>query len=70
MITEPGADAVLAMNDDAQTIESIRRKARISTEKHGSKLIAVAGHYDCAGNPVDMHTHLAQIRSAVERIAS
>jgi len=70
MITEPGADAVLARNDDAQTIESIKRKVRITIEKHGSGIILVVGHYDCAGNPVDMHTHLAQIRSAVERIAS
>jgi len=70
MITEPGVDAVLAENDDTRTIESIKRKVRISTEKHGSRLIAVVGHYDCAGNPVDMHTHLAQIQSAVERMAS
>ncbi len=69
MITEPGVDAVLAENDDTRTIESIKRKVRISTEKHGSRLIAVVGHYDCAGNPVDMHTHLAQIQSAVERMA-
>jgi carbonic anhydrase len=52
MITEPGVDAVLAENDDTRTIESIKRKVRISTEKHGSRLIAVVGHYDCAGNPV------------------
>jgi len=70
MITEPGVDAVLAENDDTRTIESIKRKVRISNEKHGSRLIAVVGHYDCAGNPVDMHTHLAQIQSAVERMAS
>jgi hypothetical protein len=70
MITEPGVDAVLAENDDTRTIESIKRKVRISTEKHGSRLIAAVGHYDCAGNPVDMHAHLAQIQSAVERMAS
>jgi len=70
MITEPGVDAVLAENDDARTIESMKRKVRISIEKHGSRLIVVAGHYDCAGNPVDMRAHLAQIRSAVKTIAS
>jgi len=41
MITEPGVDAVLAANDDAQTIESIKREVGISTEKHGSRIIAV-----------------------------
>lgn len=70
MITEPGVDAVLASNNDVQTIESIKRKVGISTEKHGSRLIAVVGHYDCAANPVDTDTHLAQIRLAVETLAS
>lgn len=70
MITEPGVDAVLAMNDDVQTIESIKRKVSISAQKHGSKLVAVVGHHDCAGNPVDTYTHLAQIRLAVETLPS
>jgi len=70
MITEPGVDAILAENRDTRTIESIKRKAGISIEKHGSKFIAVVGHYDCAGNPADMNTHLAQIRSAIETVAS
>jgi hypothetical protein len=70
MITEPGVDVVLAENKDAQTIESIKRKAGISIRKHGSKLIAIVGHHDCAGNSVDMHTHLTQIRTAIKTIAS
>jgi carbonic anhydrase len=70
MITEPGVDAILAENRDIRTIESIKRKVGISIEKHGSKFIVVVGHYDCAGDPVDMNTHLAQIRSAIETVAS
>jgi len=70
MITEPGVDAILAENKDAQTIESIKRRVGISIEKHGSKFIAVVGHYGCAGNPVDMNTHLAQIQSAIETVTS
>ena len=70
MITEPGVDAVLAENKPAQTIESIKRKAGISIRKHGSKLIAIVGHHDCAGNSVDMHTHLTRIRTAIKTIAS
>ena len=70
MITEPGVDAVLAENRDTRTIESIRRRVSISVEKHGSKLIAVAGHHDCAGNPVDESAHLAHIRSAIKTVAS
>jgi hypothetical protein len=63
-------DAILAENRDTRTIESTKRKVGISIEKHGSKFIAAVGHYDCAGNPVDMNTHLAQIRSAIETVAS
>lgn len=68
MITEPGVDAILAENRDIRTIESIKRKVGISTEKHGSKIIVVVGPY--AGDSVDMNTHLAQIRSAIETVAS
>ena len=50
MITEPGLDGVLATNQDKAAIESIKRKIGISTGRHGSKHIAVAGHHDCAGN--------------------
>jgi hypothetical protein len=70
MITKPGVDAVLAKNDDPRTIESMKRKVCMSIEKHGSRLKVVVGHHDCAGNPVDMRAHLAQIRSAIETIAS
>lgn len=34
-------------------------------EKHASKVIAVVGHHDCAGNLVDKETHLRHIREAV-----
>jgi carbonic anhydrase len=70
IITEPGVDAILAENRDTRTIESIKRKVGTSIEKHGSKFIVVVGHYDCAGNPADMNTHLAQIRSAIETATS
>ena len=70
MITEPGLDGVLATNQDKAAIESIKRKIGISTGRHGSKHIAVAGHHDCAGNPVDKETHLAHIRAAVKVVKS
>jgi hypothetical protein len=28
-------------------------RVRISVEKHGSRVIALVGHHDCAGNPTD-----------------
>ena len=70
MITEPGSDGILAANKDKAIIESIKKKVGISTGRHGSKYISVAGHHDCAGNPVDKDTHLANIRSAIKTLKS
>lgn len=70
IITEPGPNGILAANKDKSTIESIKRRVGISTGKHGSKYIAIAGHHDCAGNPVDKETHLAHVRSAIKIVKS
>ena len=70
MITEPGPDGILAANRDKAAIDSIKRRVAISTGKHGSKHIAIVGHHDCAGNPVDKETHLAHIRSAIKTVKS
>ena len=40
-----------------QEIALIRRAVSISIEKHGSRIIAEVGHYDCAGNPGDREQH-------------
>jgi carbonic anhydrase len=68
-ITEPGVDKVLAEGSPEQ-IEAIRRKVLISVNAHGSRAIAVAGHHDCAGNPVSKEEHLEHIRQSVETIAA
>ncbi len=52
-ITESGANGVLARREDPALVESILRKVTLSIEKHRTIGIAVAGHYDCAGNPGD-----------------
>ena len=70
MITEPGPNGILAANKDQSIIDSIKKRVGISTTKHGSKYIAIAGHHDCAGNPVDKDTHLAHIRSAIKTVKS
>ncbi|MCE2497888.1 MAG: hypothetical protein J4F28_02640 [Nitrosopumilaceae archaeon] len=64
-ITAPGVDGRVARNDD---LGKIIQMARISVEKHGSRLIVVSGHHDCAGNPVSEEEHKGHIRSAVNVI--
>lgn len=42
----------------------------ISINAHHSGAIVVAGHYDCAGNPVSKEEHLRHIKRCVEVIKS
>ena len=66
-ITEPGVDKVMS-SEDAQKLEQVKSKVLISINKHGSTVIAVAGHYDCAGNPVSNEEHISQIKKSVDTI--
>lgn len=70
IVTFPGADGIFS--DKARTTEVAlaRRAVSISVEKHGSNVIAVVGHHDCAGNPGDMNYHHGQIRRAIEEVSS
>jgi carbonic anhydrase len=68
MITMPGPDKILAENTDSNTVEATRNRIEISVSKHGSETILMAGHGDCAGNPVQKEIHLKQIQDSVRLI--
>ena len=70
MVTFPGADGIFSSADHSEEIALIRRAVSISIEKHGSKIIAVVGHYDCAGNPGDREHHYVHIRKAMREVSS
>ena len=70
MITEPGPNKILAENTDDTAVRSIRKRVEISVKKHLSTTIAIIGHEDCAGNPVDKEKQVQQIKSAVHIIQS
>lgn len=67
MITEPGADKVMA-EGPADVIELIRKNTMVSVGSHHSNLIAIVGHYDCAANPVTYEEHLVQIKKGIEKV--
>jgi hypothetical protein len=67
MITEAGPDRVL-LDAALDQLEIIKTKARISAEKHNSKVMVIAGHHDCAGNPVSAAEHKRMIGEAVEQV--
>jgi carbonic anhydrase len=68
MITEPGPIKALATEPLAPQVESIRRRLEVSLQKHHSNLVAVVGHDDCAGNPVDLDRQTHQLNAASDLI--
>lgn len=68
VISEPGCDLALSKGSDAEP--AIRSKLGISVRAHGSELVFVSGHHECAANPVSRDEHVEQIRKAASRIAS
>lgn len=62
-VTEPGVDKF--MSEDAAIAEAVRKKASISVDAHGSPLIVISGHYDCAANPVPDDVHMRQVAECV-----
>lgn len=69
-ITEPGPNKILAMNEDKELLNSIKRKLDISINTHGSKVISIVGHHDCAGNLVDHETQIEDIKKSINLLQS
>ena len=44
----------------------IRKRVEISVNKHGSRLVALVSHHDCAGNPVSKEEHMDQLADAMK----
>lgn len=63
-VTEPGIDAVLALGDSAVR-EALLDKICVSRLAHLACYLVVAGHHDCAANPVPRSVHEEHIRMAV-----
>jgi hypothetical protein len=77
LVTYPGVDGILSatnnkeqQSSEGEIITSIRKSVSISVEKHGSHVIAVVGHHDCAGNPGDKEHHFTQIRNSIHTVSS
>jgi hypothetical protein len=69
MVTEPGPDKMLTQGIPAQ-VESIKARALISVNAHGSQTILIAAHHDCAGNPVSREEHIRQVKECVKILQS
>ncbi len=65
-ITDAGPCKLLPAGTDQLLSKAVLDKVEISKSKHGSKLIAISGHHDCAGNPCDREVQEDQIRQSVD----
>ena len=65
VVTEPGVDATVP-----DLIEDLTRRLAPSIDKHGSHDVVLAGHEDCAGNPVDEATHRRHLATSARALSS
>ncbi len=64
MITEPGPDKVMTAGPP-EGLDSVKRRVAISVNVHGSRVVAMVVHHDCAGFPVSKEQHLAVLRACI-----
>jgi len=69
MVTEAGPDKILG-EGKSPLVESIKSRVAISVKKHGSRVIAVVSHHECAGNPVSKEMHLINLGDSIKRVSS
>jgi hypothetical protein len=67
-ITQPGPEKALTQGPQT-VIDAIRANVAVSVSAHQSRLIAIAAHHECAGNPVSDAEHKAQVLAACQVIA-
>ncbi|MBI3631543.1 MAG: hypothetical protein HY219_01600 [Candidatus Staskawiczbacteria bacterium] len=70
MVTEPGPNKILADNTDNFLIENIKKRMVISVNHHGSKLVAIVGHFGCAGNPSGEEEQIEHLKKSKETVES
>mgnify|MGYP001281263913 CR=1 FL=1 len=68
MVTEPGADGLLAQGPSAR-VNQIRQAVEVSVNAHHSHILAIAGHYGCAAHAVSDDEHKRSIRQAAQLVA-
>ena len=68
-ITEPGPEKTLS-DKNIEKLSQLKSKVLISIKAHGSKIVVISGHYDCAGNPVSKEMQIRQIRKSINVVNS
>ncbi|MEK7080364.1 MAG: carbonic anhydrase [Patescibacteria group bacterium] len=69
MVTEPGPNKILASPELAEgLVENIKKRVEISVHHHGSKVVAIVGHFGCAGNPTEKNVQIEQLKKCKEKV--
>ena len=69
MITEPGPNKILASPEFSEgLVKNIKKRVDISVNHHGSKVIAIIGHFGCAGNPAEKEEQIEHLKKAKETV--
>lgn len=63
MITTPGPEKVIL---GMKHTDYFKERIDISHEAHGSGVVIISGHYDCAANPISEKEHKAEIKQVVD----
>lgn len=64
------AGPTLPFSENKPEIEPLIKNLEISVVNHNSKGIAIAGHYDCAGNPAKEEDQIVHIKKSVALLRS
>ena len=70
MVTRPGINGILAKRTNLAGIERIKSNVLISVLNHGSKVVSIVGHAECAGNPGDKEMHIRHLIDAKKTVES
>ena len=68
-VTEARPGLSLSEEPSGSVTESIVKRVEVSTEGHGSNVIAVVAHWDCTRNPGDEETQRGQLLASVDLLA-
>ena len=74
MVTEAGPDKILSQEfftaPQKAIVENVKSRIAISVNHHGTKVIAIAGHDGCAGNPATKDEQLRHLMASQNRVKS
>ena len=69
MVTEPGPNKIFASPELAKgLVENIKKRVEISVHHHGSKVVAIVGHFGCAGNPTEKEDQINHLKSSKKTV--